>query len=223
MDKGILYIAFGEDYVRLMEATRKITRKFTDLPIHVLTNVEGVEDSTYIGWPQMDNREAKVRMVHFTPFDTTLYIDVDTIFQKPFEMPEFNGLLVNLLAIWNAEKLPLIFKKHMTTCLTRPPMNIFNGAFLGFKKEDAGFFDLWYHYWMLTGCGRDMAPLNCAIKNTGISTTWIRGLFNPGDNDPEATIQHDNGSDFFERNNLPRPKPFKPFDSDPTDWNWTQW
>ena len=72
-DQGILTVAFGEKYDKLAAATMRYSRRFTQLPICILTNikpedrnklwetVDNVKFETF-PWSQDHNRSIKTQM-----------------------------------------------------------------------------------------------------------------------------------------------------------------
>ena len=223
--QGIILIAFGKDYAKLAIENINYSKQFHSLPYCILTNVKGIPDSIYFDLPQSENRDIKTRMNEFTPFDTTYYMDVDAIIQKPLPNLSFKtDLQLNQLLYWGVnDKVLRIYKRTMDKFNVGLPLTVFNGGFIGFKqnKRVKKFFERWNRYWATMGKGREMPSLACAIKNAEISVTTLeKGIFEPECKNINAVIQHDYGTGFWKDFNLTKPKPFKPFDTDPKDWSW---
>ena len=190
-EKGILNIAFGRAYERLAAHCLAYSRKFTNIPICVLTNIKDrcdkwneVTNVEFIEFDMPDdlNRDVKTRCIDYTPFEKTLYLDCDTIVQKSgienvFDMIEPDRLLVCLYGrfceagtkyhyhYWTAvQNIPIEF-----------PLDVYFGAFIGFSKNNAvwDFFGLWNKYWKMN-TGREMPSLAIAIRKSNIRVNVVK-------------------------------------------------
>lgn len=240
MSRGILIIAFGKAYDQLAAHTIRHSRQFTDLPICVFSNIlkrssiwkeiGGVE---FLDFPvsQDENRGVKTQMVQSTPFDETLYLDCDSVIQKPgiekvFEYEE--DLVLNSYLHWNVgDKIIRLYRRVMKTNNVTLPLTVYNGAFIRFLKNEKveSFFHRWHRFWVKTGAGREMPPLNCAIKKSDISVAKAAPyFFEPDKWNKNCIVQHNYnsnaGKNWFEAFNLPVIKQNKPFDKHSSDWNW---
>ena len=125
MNKGILYVAFGSDYLLLTLAVIKYSRQYTSLPICVLTNIKErgeewnkIENVSFVNFDleQVDNRVVKTQMIDHTPFDKTLYLDCDSVIQNygienVFDLLD-KDLVLNLCIYWHKKsKIVNIYKK----------------------------------------------------------------------------------------------------------------
>ena len=242
MNKGILYISFGKDCDILAANTIAYSRQFTDLPICVLTNIKNrcskwneINNITFIEVDAKlnENRDYKTRMYFYTPFDETLYLDCDSVIhnkgvEKLFDMDV--DLVLNSLLYWKpADKIINLYKKAMKLTAISLPLRVYNGAFILFNKklEINKFFKLWNSYWKLTGSGREMPALACALKNSNLNINILKaGIFAPDYYFPNSIVQHNytpNGNkNFFEKFNIPVIQLSKPFDHQGTqkDWTW---
>lgn len=231
MTKGILYIAFGDSYLKLVNETIQHSCKFTNLPVCVITNIKETKLSNvqyiYLNKHQNDNRDIKTQMVHYTPFDETIYMDTDSIIRHSGIENHFNDeLTLNLFEFWDSTaKIPRLYKTALNKTGCSLPLNVYNGAIIGFKKTDSvkQFFDTWNSFWELLGSGREMPALCCAIQKTKIAVTTLpKGVFNPDSYDESCTVQHNynsnKGYNFFKEFKLSRLKENKPFDTNPSDW-----
>jgi len=94
MKTGLLYVAFGSEFDLLASYCVAYSRRFTKLPIQVLTNV--APESRSKKWSEVDdvhftqindvttnNRLYKTSMNEYTIFENTVYLDSDSIIQKP--------------------------------------------------------------------------------------------------------------------------------------------
>ena len=70
--RGVLYIVWGEDTVRVMQRSiDSLRRHHPELPYHVVRLPDGL--SGYRGLLE------KARMLDFSPFESTLFLDADTV------------------------------------------------------------------------------------------------------------------------------------------------
>ena len=99
------------------------------------------------------------------------------------------------------------------------PITIYHGAFQLFSKNEMVhyLYLLWQCYWKISGSGRDMPALACAVSN--FKDLKVK-TFNSKDNvyagesfNEDAIIQHKYPGDFRRRFNLPDWKSNKPFDN----------
>ena len=247
MNRGILLIAFGYEYDHLAAHTVRYSRRFTDLPIHVLTNIKDRnklwDEIKYVTFTQFDlhqsrNRAVKTRMADYTPFEETLYLDCDSVIQKPgiedvFDLLGNKDMALNLFIYWHkTNKVLKIYKRAMKATGTVLPLSIYNGGFICFKKNDEviDFFRVWHKFWIMTGRGREMPALACAVNQSCLKVaevnTSYHGFFEPDVYNPNCIVQHNynsnQGKHFFEEFDLPKIKQFKPFDRDgsQSDWSW---
>ena len=243
MKRGLLYVVFGEQYDKLAAHAIAHSRQFTDLPICVLTNIKdrcekwdevnGVQ-FYHFPFPQKDNRLVKTRMIAFTPFDETLYLDCDSVIQSPgieqaFDMLDGHDMVLNLYTDWEVgDKVLRLYRKAMRLSETTLPLRLYNGAFICFRSNEAvsDFFIKWANYWVLTGKGREMPALACAVKNSGIKVNVLpRDYFEPSARNERCVVQHNynscEGKHFHQEFGLPLIREYKPFDGGAqSDWNW---
>ena len=179
--KGILYLAFGEEFDKLTAETACYSRRFTDLPMCVLTNLKERSPKweelsnvhfRYIELPANKNRGIKVSLTHYTPYDETLFIDSDAVIQKRgieiyFSYLKDFDVVCQYHASFN-EGVAFVRSKYgrLIALLDEkyPVIVYFNGAFF-FRKSSEEFFSLWKRYWKLSGEGRDMPGFIFAVKH----------------------------------------------------------
>ena len=81
-DKGVIYIVFGEAYVKEALFSAQSVKKFSPgLPIVFFTDVEDVLDSPFVDHASIINpkhQRAKVDFIGHSPFEKTIYLDSDT-------------------------------------------------------------------------------------------------------------------------------------------------
>jgi hypothetical protein len=244
MEKGIITIAFGAEYDRIAAACMKYSLRFTDLPICVSTNLREeyrsdvwaeIPNVTFLEHNKTDsfNRAVKVRLALLSPFENTIYIDADAVIQKQgiervFEPLDHGGdFVLNVSDYWQpGNRIPNIYARALLATGAKLPMSVYNGGFIAWRKNPAtnDAFGLWKKYWQLTGSGRDMPALACAIQqmpNLKVIELYKQPVFAPSSKQPECIIQHNYNDTFFEDFDLPRFQESKPFDSDPTDFHMT--
>ena len=197
LDKGLLYLAFGETYDTVAAYSIRYSRKFTDLPICVLTNLN--ESQRHPLWKDIDNiqfieldiptdynRNVKTSLVEYTPFDQTIFVDCDAVIQNPgietmFDLLRKHDVMFQYVKIIEGKVLehPNIIKHYLPTMgrlAFDPPIRIYHSGLFGFKKNKRTIklFRWWNRYWKEgTDCGRDMPPLACVLhkfQNEG----WIK-------------------------------------------------
>jgi hypothetical protein len=243
MKRGILFVVFGDEYDKIASACTRITRQNTDLPIHILQEeirrerwegIDGLTFTVFDGAFQKDNRFIKLAMNFHSPFDQTLYLDCDSLVQPPFRGREdwLFGLLdeydvvLNEFYFWDrGDKVLHLYQEamHITGC--RPPISIYNGAFVLFKKNERSedFFDTWMEFWEMFSLRREMPPLACAAQKTKAKIGKLPpGFFSPEELRLRAAVQHDTGKVFREHYKLPFhqcsiPKTYT------TDFHWEEW
>lgn len=244
MKRGILYVVFGEQYDKLAAHTIAYSRQFTDLPICILTNVvrrnakwRGIPDIHFKEFALANNvnRDVKTKMNLHSLFEETLYLDCDSVIQKPgiervFEFMGKKDLLLNLFLVWNkGDKILRLYKRTMKVANAVLPLRVYNGAFICWRNTLViqQFFSEWNRLWSLTGKGREMPPLACTINKLKIPVAKVGirdGYFCPDVPNPNCIVQHNYNSykdkDWHDVFHVPHIKESKPFDGNPKDWNW---
>lgn len=232
MTAGIVVVAFGNDYAAMAAQALKFSRKNTDLPFHVLTNVNnfkagGNTTVRVFEKSQRENRKAKLRANEFSPFDLTLLMDCDSVIQrKGCELfidllDGYDTVFNNRITFIPGQPIWNIYRRTMDKFGVKKPITISSGGLFAFRKNDAvdGFFKTWYQMWEQTGCGREMPALNCAIKKTELkSNKFPKGYFVDNAFSKDAIIQHCwNQPQFCTYYGFANWKPFKPFDKGGND------
>lgn len=226
MALGLIYIAFGREYIRLAESTIPYTKRFTNLPVTLIVNrpckIPSV-NVVYVKMRDSQNREIKTQLHKWTPYDRTLYLDVDSVIQRKGIEKVFDfdsDIVLNKYLRWEkGDKVLNIYDRCMKKFDVKPPITIYNGAFILFKKKPQ-FFDVWHSYWKKFGSGREMPPLACAVKKSGVSYENFKIKIAVDSLNPDAMIQHD-CNNFLKQFNFPKFTRQTPFDSNPSDFRWT--
>lgn len=244
MNRGIVYVSFGKNCDIVASHTVAYSRRFTDLPICILTNIKernkkwkGISNVSFIEIRESinQNRDIKTRMNEYTPFDETLYLDCDSVIKHPDIKDVFETLLsydmvLNKFIFWEKNmKILRLYRTAMRLLEISLPLTIYNGAFICFKKNNKvnKFFSVWNKNWKITGRGREMPALACSIKKTGIDVGVMRkDFFSPDYYVESSTVQHNfnpmGNSNFWNKYGIPYKLLAKPFDrkSSRADWNW---
>lgn len=237
VSRGILYLAFGPEFDKLTAASARYSRKFTDLPMCVLSNidershmwkeVDGVSFQ-FVSLPTNQNRQVKVSLIQHTPFDETLFMDSDAVIQRPgvglmFQHLHKHDLLCQRFGTiehprdpaYEADFIAKTYDKLASILGEQYPIELFGEAALLFRKTDAAreFFDLWERYWVQMGSGRDMPAFCFAVKHAKCRTK----VFGPDGvrfcknaEDPFAFIQHKGFPGFEKKFGLPEYKDWNP-------------
>jgi len=240
MNNGIVYVCFGESFDDTLAHACSISRKSTDLPMAVLTNVKDrskkwndVSNVEFICFDMEDNenREIKTQLYKYTPFENTLYLDSDTIIQKvgiekSFEpLKEGHDLCVNPeFIILEGHQTFKIYAKTIKETNTPLPVIVASGGYICFKKcpKVEKFFDVWNENWKKMGSGREMPSLACALRvSDDLQITALPNMYEPNEENENVIVQHNWGwggrSSLYEKFNIPEPFQDKSFDTNVSD------
>lgn len=213
---GLLYVAFGNKFDIMAAKTIAYSQKFTDLPITVLTNIfnrcEGWKHTKDINFVEIkdetvNNRNYKTTMINYSPYDKTIYMDVDSVIQqrgieKAFDKLDGYNLMLNIYGRW-VDRVPLsYYRAAMHKLGVTVPIMIYYGAFIGFTKTERAFrfFKNWNANWKKTGIRREMPSLACTVKqmpelklvSTGNKARFFTWRIQRG-----FCIQHEYGAKFW--------------------------
>jgi hypothetical protein len=215
---GLLYVAFGSKFEIMAAKTIAYSQRFTDLPITVLTNIAdrcpGWSKTKNINFVYINdstgrNRNYKTSMINYSPYEKTIYMDVDSVIQKKgiekaFDLLDGNDIMLNVYGKW-VGRVPLsYYRKVMAKLAVTIPIMIYYGAFVGFTKTEKAksFFKTWNANWKKSGIKREMPALACTVKKmdglklvktgnkSGVFTWMIRDNF---------IIQHEYGARFWRK------------------------
>jgi hypothetical protein len=197
MKRGIIIVA-TDKYKDLALDCLKTSLKHTGLPVLILH--EG------------QNRDIKTRLIDFTPFEQTLFIDADSVIQAKgveaiFDYLEDHDIVLNELHRWQpGDLIYKIYKDAFDDVQVEDDISIYNGAIFAFNKTRIMkyFFIRWNHFWKMFGKEREMPALACAaywsfrIDNLNIAHLPT-GFFEPKIYNPAAIVQHWYGPQFARR------------------------
>lgn len=190
--RGIIYVAFGEEYLRSAAASACSAREHTSLPIRVVSNLANPEQFNwpdgvtfeFVDKPDEANREIRTQIDEFTPFDRTLLADADLLFTD-----EITVLPLDWLEHWDVVAVTYrsVDCEHhknrqwadVVDAVGTPDHFTFCGGVLYFKKNRVthDMFRWWFRYWRADGRARDMPHLFRALWRSE-----VRFLPLPGEN-----------------------------------------
>lgn len=203
--RGVVYVAFGPEYVKVGAASAHSIRKKTDLGIHVITNRLPREHAglwpagttfDYRIMPDEQNREIRTQIASLTPFDRTLLLDADTFCEDAAAALPFGYLDLFDVVVTTYKTLgehPWL-RTHedwgpICTALGTGGHFCYCGGILYFQRNErvARFFSMWHDLWQQSGRRRDMPPMFTALWRSGVrflplpgQDVWIgqkRGVF----------------------------------------------
>jgi hypothetical protein len=86
VDKGILYVAIGEQMRRPLERSIASVRKHLDLPITLVTDLRDVpyvEALVSVDWEDSPSYAVKPAFIPELPYHRTMFLDADTVVMRP--------------------------------------------------------------------------------------------------------------------------------------------
>lgn len=233
MRRGIVTVAFGAQYDECAAHCFRLSRKRTNLPFHIVTNIPRAQRSSVwakvsrvsfeeIRVHQNRNRAVKTMLCRHTPFDVSLFVDCDSVVRqdgigKLFSQFEDSGCNVGLrvCVVWPEKgRILRIYKRAMKLFDCTYPFIAWEGCINIFRQSPATelWFRRWHDCWKKMGAGRDMAALAAATQKqqeAGLDVWEI----------PERYFQWEKGivwhlwnNQWHDRVGVPRMKKFKPFD-----------
>jgi len=93
MNKGVFYIAFGDNFIKeLLISAESVKKHNPDLPIAVFSDKPINSDLIDTWFPiQVNHLRPKVDYIHLAPFEQTIFLDTDTIVDH--DITEMFGIL----------------------------------------------------------------------------------------------------------------------------------
>jgi len=223
---GHVYVAFGEEYDKQAAWSAVAARRFSSLPIYVLSNLvqhdpkwDEVSNVSFKFFnSSFENRDVKTSMWEYSPFDKTLYTDTDTAIQsskftEAFDALQFCDVAFPYHGTWEeGKKVTRLYRMAMDKFKVEKPLVVLQGGVCVFSKTTGTkkLFKLWNNYWDAFGRGREMMCLACAAKNVkGVSI----GMLSKDFGFPESKIiQHFYGSKAPHTDLIPKISKNKEFD-----------
>jgi len=230
MTKGFLYVVFGKDYLIPFKTSAKYLKRVSNLPLAVVTNlkeltkeeVPEVDIITYVDMDTDRNRVVRTRAIDYTPFDQTLMTDSDSVPISKRVNNLFSGLDTHDFGLQVVREyttdISRIYGQALYKTGTTTPLTAYSGGIMLFNKSErcGRMFDKWHEYWKLTGEGRDMPSLACAVKNTPDITHFTITHCIDRDIEPDTIIFHAYGE--HDKTIMPTFIKNKPFDNRDDLW-----
>jgi len=223
MKIGIVYVVYGGNCDIVASHCISYSRKYTRLPITVLTNIEKGRrnnkwancadiDFIYSDDPTENNRLVKLTMNKKTPYGFTIYLDADSIIQNDgfdeeiLKMIEATpDLILNHFCTYPypGGGFQNIYLRAMRQFECEPPLKVYNGAFIGFRGNGRTerFFNTWLGAWLKFGAQREMPPLACAVSKSPELNIYTLpdNFFSPDAKNENAIVQHNYNADFWDK------------------------
>ncbi len=218
MTTGIIIVSFGEQYDLIAAHCVAYSRRFTSLPISVVTNVENRCESwpdtisfIYLPIPTSFNRIIKTTIINYSPYDNTILLDADAIIQRHgFDQiigmfGSKSSLILNHFCDYPKEgSFQNIYLRACSQFDCGNKLRVYNGAVIGFTKSSIAkqFFNKWNEFYIRFGAAREMPPLACAVKKTLLDRDikLLPENFFAGDfYNKSAIVQHNYNKDFWHR------------------------
>ena len=234
-ETGIYYVAFGRPYDYQCAHSVTLIRRYSDLPIRVITDLSPChrcaewDSISNVSFEEVDvernkNRYYKIRPDLFSPFDTTLFCDTDTAVQSAkflggFETAQNYDVMFSVYQRIGkgGQGLPMtwLYGKFMKD-IDYPATIYKEGVFFFRKTENTRkLFEAWEKYWRALGCGRDMPAL---FPATARAKDLNLGILPKGwDNRDGHIIVHAFGN--YEVDGLPLITKYKPDDHNQGRWS----
>jgi len=167
--QGVLYIATGAAFCRAaLEAARSVREHSPELGVHIFCDQTGAEIlrpeverlSLTLGSIENPHRRSKVDYLGQTPFERTLYLDVDTRICAPvnevFELFERFDIALTHAHRRNHPNTRQFWKREFS-----PAFPHFNGGVIGYRRTPAmlAFLEQWRVSFHSAGFGKDQVTL----------------------------------------------------------------
>lgn len=183
---GIVTVCFdrAHDGQRYGACARRLVKSLEgtapDIPRLVMTNVENLDvdaDVRVVDLPDDRNRETKIGVYGWTPFDRTAFLDADAVVLSSAFADGFLFLDVWDVALAAISGQPSLASRRVETILSVGAVTksahapYFSSGIVFFrKKADDGacgdFFARWLSGYRTLGGGRDMPSMNIALWQT---------------------------------------------------------
>lgn len=178
IDKGFLYIAFGESFTKEALMSIKTLKRFNSEPVALFTDQPRTEDFSGLvdiyGKIEPQHIRVKVDFVGSSPFAKTVYLDSDTVIVRNISdmfdvLDRFDVGLVHDYA-----RKRLKYSKLVPEYEAIPyGFSEFNGGIMAYNSSDATreFLDMWqkyfYKYYQQTN-GWDQVSLRVSLWNSSV-------------------------------------------------------
>jgi hypothetical protein len=191
--EGFLLLSTGDNRKQwLFNLIASIKEHYPDAPIHVLTDAPVDVPHTLIESRVKEaSRYYKTRLYHFSPFETTIFLDDDTLLRSSFgtldDLLKQRSFAMALdpfatLGLWNDHVVrhckgstaawdTLVLYVHPG--IRSSPY--FNSGVMVWRKDDVAksLFDYWHELWQMGGEGPDQTWLAIAILELDIDVAHL--------------------------------------------------
>lgn len=226
--RGIILVVYGMRFDTLAAHTMSYSRKNTNLPITIVTNISETQrhrlwfsisniNFIYRNEPDNKNRFIKLQLYKYTPYEETIYMDIDAVIQNKgieniFSALEDSAVLLCPYGTFITQRnLLSAYEKAYRMLREKLPVRIYYGAVIVFKKcqDTINFFDAWLNNWRKSKVKREMPALSVTVKrNPGlkISEISVSKEFFSWRVNKNCIIQHEygNGADFWQNFSISR-------------------
>lgn len=183
--RGLVFVSCGALFDRLTAHSVNHLRKYSDLPVHVVTNIipekrnelwsiiDGVTFQYVKRIPVIDktkkaNRIIKTSLYTYSPFNETLYMDSDALicsaeFIRLFDLLKKMDMGFPLMGKGWHKGIAKFLDQHFVSRIKNRKICRWQGCICLFKKNNKTkiFFKTWNRLWNIRK-KQDMPPLLCA-------------------------------------------------------------
>lgn len=212
MDRGYLYIAYGEAFTKEAMMSIRSLRRFTDLPIALFTDqpLEQFENNSMIDHVKSitaNHLRAKVDYMDDSPFNKTVFLDTDTVIVRNCDD------MFDLLDRFDVGVVIDFARKRKKYSLTVPEYGEIPYAFseansgvIAFNSSERtkNFLRMWkdyfYKYFRETN-GWDQISFRVSLWNSDIKLTHMPFEYNvrsKENREKQRKYKHEFGEDHFE-------------------------
>jgi len=176
-ERGVLYVAYGEKARAQAQESMRSLRKFSDLPVAVISDeaLEGADHMILHGEVDRGARAQKTRMYSLSPFKETLFLDADTeLVSDPAFGFELLGYVDVVMGQDSSRKLSDVKWPHLDQHelqKTREEIGVdvlyFNSGAIFFRRNEGTrrMFQAWSREWERYGKHDQMALVRAIHKN----------------------------------------------------------
>ncbi|WP_430453458.1 hypothetical protein [Rhodopirellula europaea] len=172
-ETGILYVAIGWKMRVPLERSIRSVRQHLDLPITVITDLDGIENVNHIRkveWKGQPGYAVKPAFIPQLPYERTLVLDTDTVIQRP-DAVEPLELITEQYGYHAAAVQSLNSRTDEVKVLCCTPSCNSGVLFLRRSSLVMKAMNLWRQYY--PGQGSEEAFLTRALLRASVPTFWL--------------------------------------------------